>query len=480
MKKEISFNAFEMNCISHLSPGLWRYPNDKALCYKDMEYWQNIARIAQKGLFDAVFIADVMGIYEQYRGNDISALKTALQVPVNDPLSLAVIGAGASEHVGFGITAGVPFEHPFAFARRLSTLDHLSKGRIGWNIVTGYLPSANRNMGSTELPHDERYELADEYMEVIYKLLEGSWEDDAVILDRLSGDFANPAKIHHIAHHGKYFDVPGIHLCEPSIQRTPVLFQAGNSPVGRKFSAKHAEAIFISPPSKEYAKIAVKQIRDELVKANREPNSAKIYVLATIITDASDALAQAKYKDLLSYASTEGSLVLNSGWLGVDLSRYELDDKLTNIKSNAMLAQVEALSNSTTKSGDEWTLRDLLALTGIGAQGVKFVGGAKKVADELEEFIAYSGADGFNLAYATTPGTFVDVVEFIVPELQSRGSYKHEYRQGSLRHKLFGAGDRLPSSHIGSQYRVGGSKSTINDFVGTGRFKHKKEQDYAI
>ena len=480
MKKEISFNAFEMNCISHLSPGLWRYPNDKALCYKDMEYWQNIARIAQKGLFDAVFIADVLGIYEQYKGNDISALKTALQVPVNDPLSLAVIGAGASEHVGFGITAGVPFEHPFAFARRLSTLDHLSKGRIGWNIVTGYLPSANRNMGSTELPHDERYELADEYMEVIYKLLEGSWEDDAVILDKLTGDFANPAKIHHIAHHGKYFDVPGIHLCEPSIQRTPVLFQAGNSPVGRKFSAKHAEAIFISPPSKEYAKIAVKQIRDELVKANREPNSAKIYVLATIITDASDALAQAKYKDLLSYASTEGSLVLNSGWLGVDLSRYELDDKLTNIKSNAMLAQVEALSNSTTKSGDEWTLRDLLALTGIGAQGIKFVGGAKKVADELEEFIAYSGADGFNLAYATTPGTFVDVVQFIVPELQSRGSYKHEYRQGSLRHKLFGAGDRLPSSHIGSQYRVGGSKSTINDFAGTGIFKHKKEQDYAI
>ena len=480
MKKEISFNAFEMNCISHLSPGLWRYPNDKALCYKDMEYWQNIARIAQKGLFDAVFIADVLGIYEQYRGNDISALKTALQVPVNDPLSLAVIGAGASEHVGFGITAGVPFENPFAFARRLSTLDHLTKGRIGWNIVTGYLPSANRNMGSTELPHDERYELADEYMEVIYKLLEGSWEDDAVILDRLSGDFANPAKIHHIAHHGKYFDVPGIHLCEPSIQRTPVLFQAGNSPMGRKFSAKHAEAIFIAPPSKEYAKIAVEQIRDELVKANREPNSAKIYVLATIITDASDALAQAKYKDLLSYASTEGSLVLNSGWLGVDLSRYELDDKLTNIKSNAMLAQVEALSNSTTKSGDEWTLRDLLALTGIGAQGIKFVGGAKKVADELEEFIAYSGADGFNLAYATTPGTFLDVVEFIVPELQSRGSYKHEYRQGSLRHKLFGAGDRLPSTHIGSQYRVGGSKSTINDFASTGRFKHKKEQDYAI
>lgn len=480
MKKEISFNAFEMNCISHLSPGLWRYPNDKALCYKDMEYWQNIAQIAERGLFDAVFIADVIGVYDQYASNDIAALKTALQVPVNDPLSLAVIGAAATKNLGFGITAGVPFEHPFTFARRLSTLDHLTKGRVGWNIVTGYLPSANKNMGSSELAHDERYALADEYMEVIYKLLEGSWEDDAVVLDRASGDFANPAKIHHISHHGKYFDVPGIHLCEPSIQRTPVLFQAGNSPMGRKFSAKHAEAIFIAPPTKEYAKIAVKQIRDELIRANRDPNSAKIYILATIITDKSDDLAQAKYKDLLSYASTEGALVLNSGWLGVDLSRYDLDDPLTNIKSNAMLAQVEALNNSTTKGGREWTLRDLLALTGIGAQGVKIIGGAKKVADELEEFISYSGADGFNLAYATTPGTFEDVVNFVVPELQSRGAYKQEYRQGSLRNKLFGAGDRLPSSHVGSHYRVGGGKSTINDYAGTGRFKNKKEQDYVI
>lgn len=277
--KPIHFNAFEMNCISHLSPGLWRYPKDQALRYKDIEYWQNIAKIAEKGLFDAVFIADVIGVYDIYGGNDLGALKTALQVPVNDPTQLAVIGAAVTQHLGFGVTAGVPFEHPFPFARRLSTLDHLTKGRVGWNIVTGYLPSANKNMGESELPHDERYALADEYMEVIYKLLEGSWEDDAVILDKQSGDFANPSKIHHIGHHGKYFDVPGIHICEPSIQRTPVLFQAGNSPRGRQFAATHAEAIFIAPPTKEYAKIAVKQVRDALINAGRDPYSAKYIFL---------------------------------------------------------------------------------------------------------------------------------------------------------------------------------------------------------
>lgn len=478
--KQISFNAFEMNCISHLSPGLWRYPNDQALKYKDIEYWQNIAQIAEKGLFDAVFIADVLGVYDIYGGNDCGALKTALQVPVNDPTQLAVIGAAVTKHIGFGVTAGVPFEHPYPFARRLSTLDHLTKGRVGWNIVTGYLPSANKNMGSSELPHDERYDVADEYMEVIYKLLEGSWEDSAVILDRESGDFADPSKIHHIGHHGKYFDVPGIHLCEPSIQRTPVLFQAGNSPRGRQFAATHAEAIFIAPPTKEYAKIAVKQVRDALIQAGRDPYSAKIYMLATIITDESESLAQAKYNDLLSYSSKEGSLVINSGWLGVDLSRYDLEDPLSNIKSNAIVAQVEALSNSTTESGKEWRLKDLLKLTGLGCQGPKFVGSPSQVCDILQEVIAYSDADGFNLAYATTPGSFEDVVRFIVPELQNRGVYKREYTQGSLRHKLFGRGDRLDSSHIASRYRVGGAKSTINDYANTGRFKHNKDQDYVI
>lgn len=478
--KTIHFNAFEMNCISHLSPGLWRYPNDQALRYKDIEYWQNIARIAERGLFDAIFIADVIGVYDVYNGNDIGALKTALQVPVNDPMQLAIIGAGVTKNLGFGVTAGVPFEHPFPFARRLSTLDHLTKGRVGWNIVTGYLPSANKNMGASELPHDERYEVADEYMEVLYKLLEGSWEDDAVILDKKSGNFANPEKIHHIGHHGKYFDVPGIHVCEPSIQRTPVLFQAGNSVRGRKFAATHAEAIFIAPPTKEYAKTAVKQVRDALVQVGRDPYSAKIYVLATIVTDQNENLAQAKYKDLLSYASTEGSLVINSGWLGTDLGRYNLDDTLSNIKSNAIVAQVEALNNSTTDEGKTWTLRDLIKLTGIGCQGPKIVGSPQKVADVLQDFISYSDADGFNLAYATTPGSFEDVVEFIVPELQKRGAYQQEYTKGSLRNKLFGKGDRLSNEHIASQYRVGGAKSTINDYADTGRFQKGGKEDYVI
>ena len=470
-KKHIRFNAFDMNCITHLSPGLWRYPGDQALKYKDIEYWQNVARIAEKGLFDAIFIADVLGVYDIYNGDDEAALRGAVQTPVNDPVQLAAIGAAVTKHLGFGITAGVPFEHPFPFARRLSTLDHLTKGRVGWNITTGYLPSANAQMGTKELPHDERYEVADDYLEVIYKLLEGSWEDDAVILDRQSGQFANSAKIHHIGHKGKYFDVPGIHVCEPSIQRTPVLFQAGNSPRGIRFAAENAEAIFISPISKEYTKTAVKQIRNELIKAGRDPHSAKIYVLATIITDENQKLAEAKHKDLLSYVNEEGSLVLNSGWLGENLGKYSLDDPLTEITSNAIIGKVKEFAESRTDEGKTWTLRELIKIAGIGALGNKIIGGKKEVCDTLQELIEYSDADGFNLAYATTPGSFEDVVEFIVPELQKRGVYQESYTEGSLRHKLFGNGDRLPSSHRGAKYRVGGEKSTIDDYANSGRTK---------
>lgn len=462
-KKQIRFNAFEMNCITHLSPGLWRYPGDEALKYKDIEYWQNVARIAEKGLFDAIFIADVLGVYDIYGGNDESALRGAVQTPVNDPIQLAAIGAAVTKNVGFGITAGIPFEHPFPFARRLSTLDHLTKGRVGWNIVTGYLPSANRNMGADELPHDERYDVADEYLEVIYKLLEGSWEDDAVILDKKTGNFADPNKIHHIGHKGKYFDVPGIHVCEPSPQRTPVLFQAGNSTRGLEFAAANAEAIFIAPIAKKYTKTAVQQVREALIKAGRDPKSAKIYVLATIITDKTQKLAEAKYKDLLSYVNEEGSLVLNSGWLGEDLSKYNLDDALSNIKSNAILGKVREFTDSRTDDNRSWTLRELVKVAGIGALGQKIIGGKKEVADMLEELIEYSGADGFNLAYATTPGTFEDIVEFIVPELQKRGVYQEEYKSGSLRNKLFGKGDRLPENHIGARYRVNASHSSIDN-----------------
>ena len=477
--RQIGLNAFTKNTVGHQRAGLWRHPGDRTRHYKDIEYWQNLAKISEEGLFDAVFIADALGVHDVYRGNDIGALRSAMQVPVNDPLTLATIGAAVTEHVGFGITAGVFFEHPFPFARRLSTLDHLTKGRIAWNIVTGYMPSANRNMGLEVLPHDERYDYADEYMEVIYKLLEGSWEDDAVILDRQTGQFADPDKVHHIGHHGKYFDVPGTHLCEPSIQRTPLLFQAGTSDRGRRFAATHAEATFIAPRSKEYARMFSRHIREEAVKQNRDPGSIKIYGLAFVVTDKTQKLAEAKYEDMKRYISQEGALVGNSAWLGLDLSKIGLDDPIDRLENNSMmLSHVSTLTGSTTPDGRKWTLRDILSKEGGGP---RLVGSGEQVARWLVEYAEYADIDGFNLSIGTVPSTFEDVVHYVVPELQKLGTYKLEYAPGSLRNKLFGRGDRLPDNHIGAKYRVGGPRSTIDDFAeSTGRIKSPGLQALSI
>lgn len=467
--QQIRFNAFDMNCVAHQSPGLWRHPDDQAWRYKDIEYWTELAKIAERGLFDGIFIADVLGTYDVFGGNDLAAIRNGAQVPVNDPVQLAAIMAAVTKDLGFGITAGTAFEHPAPFARRLSTLDHLTKGRVGWNVVTGYLPSAARNLGQDDqMEHDRRYDHADEYLEVIYKLLEGSWEDDAVIRDHESGVFTVPEKVHHIGHEGEFFKVPGIHLSEPSPQRTPVVFQAGASSRGIAFAAENAEAIFIGAPTRALAKKSVDKIREALVRAGRKPDSAKIYILATIVTDETDALAQAKYDEYLSLSSVEGTLTFMSGWMGVDLSKYSLDEPLGNVKSNAIHSAVAAFQ-AENPDGKAWTIRDIAQWGAIGGQGANIIGSPTTVADTLQQIVAETGVDGFNLAYAITPGSFEDVVDYVVPELQRRGVYQTEYAPGTLRNKLFGRGDRLPDDHRGSLFRVGGPLSTIDDYTGTGR-----------
>ncbi|OXR46755.1 Dimethyl-sulfide monooxygenase [Nocardia cerradoensis] len=460
MTRRIRFNAFDMNCVAHQSPGLWRHPEDQSHRYKELSYWTELAKLLERGRFDGIFIADVLGIYDVYGGNDIAALRQGAQVPVADPLLLVSAMAAVTDHLGFGITTGTGFEHPFPFARRLSTLDHLTNGRLGWNVVTGYLPSAAANMGESEhLDHDERYNHADEYLEVLYKLWEGSWEDDAVVRDRAQGIYVDPAKVHHIGHAGKHFTVPGIHLSEPSPQRTPVIYQAGASPRGVAFAAENAEAIFVAAPSKRVLGQTVTRIRDALEAAGRDRYAARIYALATIITDATDEAAQRKYDEYRSYASVEGGLVFMSGWMGIDLSRYDLDDPIGEVNSNAILSAVAAFQEFD-DDGREWTVRDIAAWAGIGGMGPVFVGSGASVADRLQEWVDETDIDGYNLAYAITPGTFEDIVQHVIPVLTERGAYPSEYVPGTLRNALFGAGDRLPDDHRGARYRLGGPGST--------------------
>lgn len=459
--RHIRFNAFDMNCVGHQSPGLWKHPKDQSARYKDLSYWTDLAKTLEKGKFDGIFIADVLGTYDVFGGSNEVPLRAGAQVPVNDPLMLVSAMAAVTENLGFGVTAGTGYEHPYPFARRLATLDHLTQGRIGWNVVTGYLPSAARNMGQEDqLEHDERYNHADEYLEVIYKLLEGSWEEDAVVRDAERGIFTDPAKVHEINHEGKYFKVPGIAITEPSPQRTPVIFQAGSSPRGLKFASENAEAVFVTSPTKELLKSTVTKIRDEVEAAGRDRYDVRIYAMQTVVTGPDSAAAQAKFEDYKSYADIDGALALISGWMGVDLSTYDPDDVIgENVKSNAIQSSVATFQKASGDAGNPWTIRQLAEWVGVGGFGPITVGSPSEVADKLIEWVEDTDVDGFNLAYAITPGTFEDIVEFIVPELQARGAYQTDYVEGTLRNKLFGKGDRVQESHRAAGYRF--SNATV-------------------
>ncbi|MDH2532794.1 LLM class flavin-dependent oxidoreductase [Acinetobacter baumannii] len=452
MTKRISFNAFEMNCIAHQSPGLWRHPQDRSVEYKDLEYWTDLAQILERGFFDGIFIADVLGIYDVYHQSAEHALTGAVQVPVNDPLQIVPAMAAVTKHLGFGVTTSISFEHPYPFARRISTLDHLTKGRVGWNIVTSYLESGSKNLGlKTQVNHDNRYDIADEYLEVLYKLWEGSWEEGSVLRDRENGIFADHKKVHPIQHEGKYFTVPGIHICEPSPQRTPVLYQAGASSRGQKFASQNAECVFIAAPSKIATKKVVQGIRQKLVQEGRDPYSVKIYALLSIVTDETDAKAQAKFKEYQSYGSYDGALTLLSGWSGVDFSQYQSTDKVEYIQTNAIQSLLDSYVNADPER--VWTIEEIANWNSLGGNGPVLVGSAETVSDALQQWVEDTDVDGFNLAYILAHQTFADVVEFIVPELQKRGVYQTSYAQGTLREKLFGAGPYLPENHRGAKYR---------------------------
>jgi len=442
-----------MNCVAHQSPGLWVHPEDQSYRYKDIEYWVELAQLLEKGRFDGLFIADVIGIYDVYGNDRTTAVREATQVPVNDPILLVSAMAHATEHLGFGITCSTTFEHPYTFARRMSTLDHLTKGRVGWNIVTSYLESGTKNIDiGDRFLHSERYNIAEEYLEVCYKLWEGSWEDDAVIKDRDRKIFTDPAKVHEINHHGKYFNVPGIHLCEPSPQRTPVLYQAGASARGRQFAAKHAECTFVSMPGKEPIASYVKNLRAQAAEFGRDPQSIKVFALFTPIVGRTEEEAWAKYEELSQYISYEGALSLLGGWSGVDFSKYDPDQEIEYIDTNAIKSVLESLTKASPNK--KWTVRELANFAGIGGMGPVVVGTPKQIADTFEEWIEDTDIDGFNLAYAITPGTFKDFVDLVIPELQQRGVVKKEYEEGTLREKLFGKGQsRLPEDHIGAKYR---------------------------
>lgn len=448
------FNLFEMNTVGHISQGLWRHPDNTRERYTDLEFWQSEARLAEAGLFDAVFLADVVGAYDQYLGGPETAIREAVQIPNGDPLLVIPAMAAVTQHLGFVATFSTTYEPPFAFARRASTLDHLTRGRFGWNVVTSYLPNAARNFGlDDELSHDERYARAHEYLEVLYKLWEGSWEDDAVVRDRPGGVFTDPSKVHAIDHVGPYFRVAGPHLSEPSAQRTPLLFQAGSSPTGRAFAAHHAEAVFVGGATLEDFAASIADIRRLAERDGRGPDAVRALGSAVIIAGRTHDEAERRAGEYLQYSSAEGYLAYAGGGSGIDLRASPPETLVADvIEGSAGTKDASTMSRYApgTTVGD--ALRDAVRFD----RGPFYVvGTGEEVADAIEGWVRETGIDGFNLRQFMTPGTIENFVEYVVPVLQRRGLYRTSYEPGTLRERYFGAGNaRVPAGHPAAAYRA--------------------------
>ncbi|MFC7607761.1 LLM class flavin-dependent oxidoreductase [Teichococcus aestuarii] len=446
MPRELRLNAFDMACIGHIQQGMWTHPRDTSLHYNRLDHWMELARTLERGLFDGLFLADVLGIYDVYGGSPEAALRGAVQVPLLDPAMLVPAMAAATTHLGFGITCNLAYEQPFLFARRMSTLDHLTQGRIGWNIVTGYLDSAARAMGfDRQMAHDDRYDLADEYMEVVYKLWEGSWDQDAVRADRAAGLYAEPSMVRPIRHQGRQFQMEAIHLCEPSAQRTPVLYRAGASDRGRRFAATHAECVFVNGGKPEPVAALVADLR---ARAGGRP--LKVFAGATVIAGRTEAEARDLLEEYRRHASVEGALAHASASLGIDFAKYGMDEPIEAGPTQAIQSNVTAMKQA---AGPVFTKRKLIDQFVLGSRQPPIVGSAAQVAERLIGWAEAADVDGFNLSRTVLPEGLEQFVALVVPELQARGAFKTAYAPGTYREKLFGAGPLLAAPHPAAALR---------------------------
>lgn len=458
--KKILLNAFDMNSVGHINHGLWTHPRDQSHRFNELSYWTDLAQTLEKGLFDGLFIADITGVYDVYKNGIDLTLKESIQLPSHDPSTLVSAMAAVTQHLGFGVTVNLSYESPYQFARRFASLDHLTNGRIGWNIVTGYLDSAERLIGKKGLKdHDLRYEQAEEFLQLCYKFWEGSWEDHAVRKDKKNRIFTDPAKVHSIQHEGQFYQSQGVFQVSPSIQRTPVLFQAGASPRGLAFATQHAEGMFIGGDKPEKIKKQVDQIRQSAAQQGRNAEDIKIFVGISVVTAATDALAQQKLEEYIAYASPEAGLAHYSSSVGIDLSKFADDEAIPYQKTNSIASVNNKFKEQSISKND------LKAQHILGGRYPLIVGSGATVAEQLIQLIDETGIDGFNLTRTVSPESHHDFIELVIPELQQRGRYKTEYEQGSLRHKLFQHGDRLAASHPVQPFRCQSTTSTSNSHL---------------
>ncbi|HWW34955.1 MAG TPA: NtaA/DmoA family FMN-dependent monooxygenase [Xanthobacteraceae bacterium] len=287
-KKKMHLLSFVQHGVINHAQLMWAHPRDKiGYDYARPPFWQEMGRILERGKFDAIFLADVLAPYDVYKDSYEDTVRYAVQCPVHDPVALVPVIGCATEKLGIGITISTTFDTPYGMVRRLSTLDHLTEGRLGWNVVTSYSQNEFKAMGLKEMvPHEERYERADEFIEVCNRLWD-SWENDAIIADAETGIYADPTKVHRVEHNGKYYRCNSPSFVRPSPQRRPVIWQAGQSGRGRDYAAKHAEAVFSIQPTAQAMRSYADDLRARAVAQGRRPDDIKIIFALQVVVDES-------------------------------------------------------------------------------------------------------------------------------------------------------------------------------------------------
>jgi len=454
-KRQMHFSLLTMPTLAHNDYGIWRHPENKKARFDDPSFWAEIARICEEAKMDALFMADGLGITDSFGGSFDVSLREGMHVPVIDPGLVAASVATATTHLGLAVTAASTFDPPFSHARRMATLDHLTKGRAGWNVVTGFIKNGEDNYGvPTASSSAQRYDTTEEFMDVCYQLWEGSWEDDAVVGDRETGVYIDPAKVHKINHVSEHYVCSGPALWHPSVQRTPLIFQAGMSERGRLFAAKHAEVVFAaSGADPEIYRALTADLRAKAAGFGRGREDMKLLGIAAIVTGEDDAAAEAKMTTYERWTRPEGYLAHINALNGFNPLVHDRGELL-----------LEALKSDGFKRDDftayiphpDITIGDYMDMFKVLRHGPgTFVGGPQKVADQLEAYLEQFDLDGFLLRSLMYPHSVRDFRDYIVPELQRRGIYRTEYEGSTLRENIFGTGrKRISENHHAASFRL--------------------------
>ncbi|OCW85152.1 dibenzothiophene desulfurization enzyme [Nocardia farcinica] len=456
MTRQLHLGGFLIASPVTHSHAAWRHPGSET-DYFGPDHYHRVGRILERGKFDFAFFADLLAAPVRFGGNQSEPFRRGTQAAATiDPSLVAASIAAVTTRLGIAVTKSTTYFHPYELARVFGSLDHLTRGRIAWNIVTSLSQAEAQNFGFDDhVGHDERYVRAEEFVSTAIKLW-SSWDADAVTADKESGVWADPSKIHTVDHEGTHYRTRGPLNQPRSPQHRPVLIQAGSSNTGKDFAARWAEAIFEIDPTPEGRRAYYDDVKSRAVNSGRNPEHVNIFPAFIPFIGETESIAREKQAFHNELADPTSGLITLSVHTDHDFSAYDLDAPVEDVQVSGTQGLFDVARRLSER--DSLTLRDIGKLYAQGVLLPQFVGTAADVADQIEESFTGGEADGFIVSSAQTPGTFNDFVDYVVPELQRRGLFRTEYEGTTLREHLGlgSAEEDLPADVRGVDTRLAG------------------------